>query len=113
MPNDSGVKWLGLGNWVNQVSGYFPQYNDPKWNLIHSVGKHQLSLIFIVIRHLLFFEHSANTSDDKEVEWARNREVPFAEVTFHRSQLQVSDSLIGNDKPNKSPSIKNNILVKD
>ena len=112
MPNDFGVKWLGLGNWVNQVSGYFPQYNDPKWNLIHSVGKHQ-SLIFIVIRHLLVFEHSANTSDDKEVEWARNREVPFAEVTFHRSQLQVSDSLIGNDKPNKSPSIKNNILVKD
>ena len=77
-------------------------------------GKHQ-SLIFIVIRHLLVFEHSANTSDDKGVEWATTREVrdPFAEVTFHRSQLQVSDSLIGNDKQNKSPSIKNNILVKD
>ena len=30
MPNDSGVKWLGLGNWVNQGSGQFAQYNDPK-----------------------------------------------------------------------------------
>ena len=28
--NDPEVQWLGLGNWVNQVSsGQFAQYNDP------------------------------------------------------------------------------------
>ena len=27
-PNDSELNWLGLGNWVNQVSGQFVQYND-------------------------------------------------------------------------------------
>ena len=26
MPNDSEVKWLGSGNWVNQVSGNFAPY---------------------------------------------------------------------------------------
>ena len=31
------VKWLGLGNWVNEVLGQFSQCKDPKWNLIHSV----------------------------------------------------------------------------
>ena len=34
-------------------------------------------------------------------------------LSTDHNKLQVSDSLIGNDKPNKSPSIKNNILVKD
>ena len=38
MQNDSEVKWLGSGNWVNQVSGNFAPYNDPKWKLIHSVS---------------------------------------------------------------------------
>ena len=28
-PNDSEIQWLWLGNWVNQVSGQFAQYNDP------------------------------------------------------------------------------------
>ena len=32
------IDWLGLGNWVNQVSGQFSQDNDYKWNLIHSVS---------------------------------------------------------------------------
>ena len=32
------VLWLGLGNGVNQVSDQFSQFNDPKWNLIHSVS---------------------------------------------------------------------------
>jgi len=32
------VCWLGLGNWVNQVLGQFSQYDDPKWNPIHSVS---------------------------------------------------------------------------
>ena len=26
--NDSELYWLGLGNWVNQLSGQFVQYND-------------------------------------------------------------------------------------
>ena len=36
--NGSGVWWLELGNWVNEVSGHFSQYNDPTWNLIYSVS---------------------------------------------------------------------------
>ena len=36
--NDSEVWSLGLGNWVIQVSGQFSQYNNSKWNLIHSVS---------------------------------------------------------------------------
>ena len=37
------LKWttplnFGLGNWVNRVSGQFSQYQDFKWNLIHSVS---------------------------------------------------------------------------
>ena len=36
--NDSEVWCLGLGNWVIQVSGQFSQYNNSKWNLIHSVS---------------------------------------------------------------------------
>ena len=33
-------RWMALkfGDWVNQVSGQFSQYTDPKWNLIHSVS---------------------------------------------------------------------------
>ena len=27
-PNDSSLGWLGLGNWVNQRSVQFAQYND-------------------------------------------------------------------------------------
>ena len=38
MLNDSEVLGLGLGNGVNQVSDQFSQFNDPKWNLIHSVS---------------------------------------------------------------------------
>ena len=38
MPNDSEVWGLGLGNWVNHVSGQFSQYNNSKWNLILSVS---------------------------------------------------------------------------
>ena len=44
MPNTNAewlvkfIDWLGLGNWVNQVSGQFSQDNDYKWNLIHSVS---------------------------------------------------------------------------
>ena len=29
MPNDYEILWLGLENWLNQVSGQFPRYNDP------------------------------------------------------------------------------------
>ena len=36
--NVAQVSRLGLGNWVNQLSGQFSWYNDPKWNLIHSVS---------------------------------------------------------------------------
>ena len=118
MPNDSGVKWLKgqETEWIKvQVSlPHIMTLNGTWFTQFPIKGKHQ-SLIFIFIRHLLVFaiEHSANTSDNKGVEWASTREVPFADVTFHRSQWKVSDSLIGNDKPNKSPSIKNNTLVKD
>ena len=30
--------WLGLGNWVNQYSGRFAQYDDLKRNLFDSVS---------------------------------------------------------------------------
>ena len=44
MPN-ANAEWLlkfinrlGLGNWVNQVTGQFSQDNDSKWSLIHAVS---------------------------------------------------------------------------
>ena len=38
MPNDSKVSWLGLADWVNQVSGQSSRYYDSKWILIYSVS---------------------------------------------------------------------------
>ena len=32
------VKWFGLEIQMNQVSGQFYQYDDPKYNLIYSVS---------------------------------------------------------------------------
>ena len=51
-PNDFEVQWL-VGNGVNQVSVQFFQYNDLKWNLIHSVSWLQ-SLNFRAIRRSAF-----------------------------------------------------------
>ena len=56
MPNDYEILWLGLDNWLNQVSGQFPQYNDPEGNLISSFTKHQSHSTFC-IWHLANTEH--------------------------------------------------------
>ena len=56
MPNDYEILWLGLENWLNQVSGQFPRYNDPEGNLISSFTKHRSHSTFC-IWHLANTEH--------------------------------------------------------
>ena len=96
------------GNQVNRISGKFAPYNDPKWNLIHSVSYKRWTLISHLQSHSGFsgLSRSANTPDGKEVEWAGAGEVSFVGHSPQITICQVTDSLIGNYKPHKFPKIK-------